>query len=525
MNLATHPTGLDGLFTSVARENPDATALGLADGSRALSFARLQERIESVANELVAAGLKPGDLVALAMPNSIEFVVAFLAITWVRATAAPLNPAYRQEEFEFFLDDQRPVMVLDLAGEQANGEARSAAEKLALPIGEIAWRDERIELPAGFRIRGTPVPRTPVEPATDVALFLHTSGTTSRPKGVPLTHRNLLASIRNISQTYELGSTDRSVLVMPLFHVHGLVAGLLAPLAAGAAVYLPASGKFSASTFWADMARCQATWYTAVPTIHQILLARHDSDYPRDNPPPLRFIRSSSAPLAPAVLEELEHKFRAPVLEAYAMTEAAHQMAANPLPNHGPHKPGSVGIGQNVAIAILDDRLQPLEPLQEGEVCVRGENVTPGYRNHPEANEAAFAGGWFHTGDLGYLDAEGYLFITGRIKDIINRGGEKIAPSRIDAVLLDHPAVSAAVAFGVPDAKYGEEVHCALVLKPGAQTTPDEMTAFCLSKLSPFEIPKRFHFVDDLPVTGSGKVQRKQVAEHFLSGDQAQSRC
>lgn len=518
MSFFANATGLDGLFTAVAKANPDARALGLADGSQTLSFAQLRETIETLAIELLAAGLKPGDMVALVAPNSIEFALVFLAITWVRGTAAPLNPAYRQEEFEFFLDDQRPAMVLDLAGKKANGAARAAAEKLALPIGEIVWNDGRVELVAGPTPLGAAVPRTPVEPETDVALFLHTSGTTARPKGVPLTHRNLRASIRNIIQTYELDADDRSVLVMPLFHVHGLVAGLLAPLAAGAAVYLPASGKFSASTFWGDMMRCQATWYTAVPTIHQILLARYDGDYPRDNPPSLRFIRSSSAPLAPAVLDELERKFRAPVLEAYAMTEAAHQMAANPLPKSGPRKPGSVGIGHNVAIAILDDRLQSLEPLREGEVCVRGENLTPGYRNNPDANEAAFAGGWFHTGDLGYLDAEGYLFITGRIKDIINRGGEKIAPSRIDAVLLDHPAVSAAVAFGVPDAKYGEEVHCALVLKPGAQATPEEMTAFCLSKLSPFEIPKRFHFVDELPVTGSGKVQRKQVAEHFLAG-------
>ena len=519
MNDLTPPLGLDALLEEPLGERPDAPAIGLTDGTATLSWSRLQGNIEAFAASLLAAGVKPGDRVAMALPNTLEFVVAFLAISRIRATAAPLNPDYQAGEFEFFLEDLKAVAVLDLAGERANGRARSAAARLGQPVWPVIRDGERVDLTlADAGAVGHPVRRTPVAPASDIALLLHTSGTTSRPKGVPLTHANLMASVHNIRRTYEFDARDRSVLVMPLFHVHGLMAGLLAPMAAGAVVYIPVSGKFSAAHFWRDMAACQATWYTAVPTIHQILLARSDTDYPGETPPRLRFIRSCSSPLAPSVLHDMEAKFQAPVLEAYAMTEAAHQIASNPLPNHGVHKPGSVGMGRNVRIAILDPELRTLDPLREGEICLRGDNITPGYWNHPEATKEAFAGGWFHTGDQGYLDAEGYLFITGRIKEIINRGGEKISPSRVDDVLLGHPGVAEAVAFGAPDPKYGEEVMAAIVLKPGVTVTAEDLTAYCLKELSAFAAPKRLWFADSLPRTGSGKIQRGRVAEHFLAG-------
>ena len=269
----------------------------------------------------------------------------------------------------------------------------------------------------------------------DVALFLHTSGTTSRPKGVPLSHGNLVASLHNIRDTYEFSEVDVSLLVMPLFHVHGLMAGLLSPLLAGASVVLPAAGKFSAGTFWKDAADYKVTYYTAVPTMHQILVSRADEDFPKDNPPPIRVIRSCSSSLAPATLFEVEEKFGAPVLEAYAMTEASHQMTSNPLPKHGERKPGTVGKPQGtVQVAILDESCNVLGPGQRGEVCIKGPNVTRGYKNNNKANEEAFAGGWFHTGDQGMLGEDGYLTLTGRIKELINRGGEKISPLEVSCV-------------------------------------------------------------------------------------------
>jgi acyl-CoA synthetase (AMP-forming)/AMP-acid ligase II len=517
MNETYDEKGLTGILDESLARRPEATAIALSNDGK-ISFQQLSSAVESFSRQLVAAGVAPGDVVAMAMPNSLQFVIAFLAITSIRATAAPLNPAYTEQEFSFFLEDQGAVAVLDDADDGANATARLSAHALNLPVWEADLQGGAVELSlAGSTPLRDPIAPTPVAP-DDVALLVHTSGSTSRPKGVPLSHANLLASIGNIVHTYEFTDDDRSVLVMPLFHVHGLMAGLLAPLAAGASVLIPVSGKFSASTFWRDMVNFNATWYTAVPTIHQILLARYATDYPKEAPPTLRFIRSCSAALAPAVLHELEERFGAPVLEAYAMTEVAHQMTSNPLPKHGPHKPGSVGTGQGVEVVVRDAAGNAAVPRETGEIWVRGANVMKGYRNNPEANQASFDGDWFDTGDQGYLDEDGYLFITGRTKEIINRGGEKISPGRIDEVLLAHPGVSVAVAFGTPDSKYGEEVHAAIILKPDARVTADDLTAFCLQHLSSFAVPKRFFFVDSLPMTSTGKIQRKRVAEHFLDG-------
>src|SRR5687767_1936889 len=344
----------------------------------------------------------------------------------------------------------------------------------------------------------------------DVALFLHTSGTTSRPKGVPLTHANLMASIRNIAATYALTPEDTSLIVMPLFHVHGLIGATLSTLLTGGTVIVPPS--FSATKFWPVVAEHRATWYSAVPTIHQILLSRADADgAPRTG---LRFIRSCSAALAPAVFAQLEKRFGAPVLEAYGMTEASHQMSSNPLPAGGARKPGSVGRGTGVEIVILDDKGNQLPKGQQGEVSIRGPNVMQGYRNNPEANASSFSGGYFRTGDQGVLDAEGYLTLTGRLKVLINRGGEKISPLEVDAVLLEHPAVAEAVSFAVPDPKYGEEVHGAVVLKGDAKA--DDIVAFCRDRLADFKVPKKIHIADALPRTATGKIQRRHVAAHFL---------
>lgn len=300
------------------------------------------------------------------------------------------------------------------------------------------------------------------------------------------------------------------------------MAAMLTTLATGGTVIFPPGGKFSASVFWPALIEGGATWYTAVPTIHQILLARADQDYPSD-PPKLRFIRSCSASLAPAVLQRLEQRFCTPVLEAYAMTEAAHQMTSSPLPKHGERKAGSVGTAQGVVkVAILDQENREVAVGIVGEVCIRGENVTSGYQNNPPANEISFAGGWFHTGDQGMLDADGYLTLTGRIKELVNRGGEKISPLEVDATLLAHEAVKEAVSFAVPDEKYGEEVNAAVIFKEGASIGVDVLDRFVLARLAPFKVPKRYFVCDDLPRTATGKVQRRFVAKHFLDQLKAQ---
>lgn len=324
-----------------------------------------------------------------------------------------------------------------------------------------------------------------------------------------------MTTVKNIIGTYELSASDTSYLVMPLFHVHGLMAGLLSALAAGGCVVLPKGGKFSAQVFWKDVKELGATWYTAVPTMHQILLARAAESKDHEGVG-LRFIRSCSASLAAPVLEQLEQTFKAPVLEAYAMTEAAHQMTSNPLPKHGPHKPGTVGKGVNVEIAILSPEGKELPVGEVGEVCIKGQNVTPGYHNRPEANVEAFAHGWFHTGDQGRLDSDGYLTLTGRLKELINRGGEKISPLEVDSALLSCESVAEAVAFAAPHEKYGEEVNAAVVLKPGAKATETDILEVAKKLLGDFKLPKQLFFTDTLPKTATGKIQRRFVAEHFL---------
>lgn len=514
---------LTALLTRTSSQYPDTPAL-ITPGGPKLTYAQLVAAVNEGATQLVRSGVKPGDVVALSFPNSIEFVVTFLAAIRARAVAAPLNSAYTQEEFEFYLEDSRSVLVIVPATE-GNKAVESAAKKLDLPIAEGKWKanDDGVDLITKFKFEFS-VELCDISEVKnqndDEALFLHTSGTTSRPKGVPLTQLNLSASVQHIVHAYELCSSDKTVIILPLFHVHGLMAGLLSSLVAGGTVILPSSGRFSATKFWDDMMTYGATWYTAVPTIHQILLEKHKAK-PESSYPNLRFIRSCSAALAPAVLQQLEEAFGAPVLEAYAMTEASHQMTSNPLPQHGPHKPGSVGKPTGIELAILDDSGRLLPTQQVGEVCIRGLNVTKGYKSNPDANKAAFLFGWFHTGDRGYLDGDGYLCLTGRIKELINRGGEKISPLEIDAVLLAHPAISQAVAFAAPDDKYGEEVNAAIVLHEGASATEDDIKDFCKKNLAAFKIPKRIFFSKDVPRTPTGKIQRRIVAEHFLCATKA----
>ncbi|KAG4188679.1 hypothetical protein ERO13_A08G181200v2 [Gossypium hirsutum] len=486
---------LTGLLHKAAAEFPARRALSVS-GKFDLTHAQLQHIIDHAASLLIASGIHPGDVVALTFPNTVELVIMFLAVIRCRATAAPLNSAYTAEEFEFYLSDSESKLLLIPA--EGIKPAEAAASKLNIPLSNIDSVNQLVNDPA------------------DVSLFLHTSGTTSRPKGVPLTQLNLGTSVLNIKSVYELTESDSTVIVLPLFHVHGLLAGLLSSLASGAAVTLPAAGRFSASTFWTDMIKYNATWYTAVPTIHQIILDRHESK-PEPEYPELRFIRSCSASLAPSILERLEAAFGAPVLEAYAMTEASHLMASNPLPNNGPHKAGSVGkpVGQEMAILNEQGEIQP--PNANGEVCIRGLNVTKGYKNNPEANKSAFQFGWFHTGDVGFFDSDGYLHLVGRIKELINRGGEKISPIEVDAVLLAHPDVAQAVAFGVPDEKYGEEINCAVIPREGVSLDEAEITKYCKRNLASFKVPKKVFITDSVPKTATGKIQRRIVAEHFLT--------
>jgi len=516
------PLTLTALLNNACDAFPQHKAL-IVSGKFEVTYAELQRLVNICAAKLRNAGIGSGDVVALCFPNSIEYVILFIAVIRARAVAAPLNSAYTEEEFEFYLEDSGSKMLI--VPTEGKSSAERAATKLGLSVAALQFcLDTDRNATIAFHPRSNFVASEGSDEVSDAglnleddkALFLHTSGTTSRPKGVPLTQLNLAASTQHIIEVYELSPSDLTVIVLPLFHVHGLVAALLSSMVSGGTVVIPSAGRFSASSFWNDMKTYGATWYTAVPTVHQILLERHNTK-PESEYPKLRFIRSCSASLAPAILEHLEQTFGAPVLEAYAMTEASHLMTSNPLPHRGVHKSGSVGKAVGQELAILDNNGVVQKPGCSGEVCIRGLNVTKGYQNNPEANKTAFKFGWFHTGDLGYLDNDGYLFLIGRIKELINRGGEKISPMEVDAVLLLHPAVAEAVAFAVPDEKYGEEINAAVVTKEGATVTESEIRAFCKKNLASFKIPKRVFITESIPKTATGKVQRRLVAEHFIA--------
>ena len=460
------------------------------------------------AQALAQAGIGRNDRVAILLPNGPEMATCFLAVASVCA-AAPLNPAYRDEELDFYLSDLKPRALI--LGDEDEGPASFVAARLGIPVITLA----QTEGPAGaFRLNASALPpATPAQPGApqphDTALVLHTSGTTARPKIVPLTNANLAASARHIATTLALTPADICLNIMPLFHIHGLVAATLASLHAGAAV--SCTPGFSAFKVPEWLATVQPTWFTAVPTMHQAILMRMRGK-PEARAAALRFIRSSSASLPPQVMAELEATFGSPVIEAYGMTEAAHQMCSNPLPP-APRKPGSVGRPAGPEVATMDDDGAILPQGETGEIVIRGPNVTPGYDNNPTANATAFTNGWFRTGDQGRLDEDGYLVLTGRLKEQINRGGEKISPLEIDVVLLDHPGIAQAVTFGIPHDKLGEEVGAVVVLRNGHTLTEQDVRTFAAERLAPYKVPRRVVFMFHLPKGATGKVQRVGLAK------------
>lgn len=468
-----------------------------------LTYDRLRQQVAALAIQLSELGIRRSDRIAIALPNGIEMLVSFLVAS-VAGTAAPLNPGYKLEEFRFYLEDTgaRALIVPPSGAEEARlaaGDQLLIIEADLDSIGEVRFSTAAPKLVDAVKLNHAG--------SEDIALVLHTSGTTSRPKRVPLSHANVTTSARTVADTYHLSESDVSLCVMPLFHVHGLVASALATLSTGGTVvFVP---RFNPLSFWSIVRDQHVSWYSAVPTIHQLLLSRSREGNRPAGAEQLRFIRSCSAALSPQTMSDIENRFGAPVLEAYGMTEAAHQMASNPLPP-GVRQPGSVGVETGVEIAILNEKGDLLSPETRGEVSIKGHSVFSGYEENPEANATSFANGWFRTGDEGYLDKGGYLTLVGRIKELINRGGEKIAPREIDEVLCAHSAVAEAVSFAVPDRMYGEEVAAAVVLKSSA--TEAELVKHCKALLADFKIPKTIYILDSIPRTATGKIQRRLVA-------------
>ncbi|MCB0210923.1 MAG: AMP-binding protein [Anaerolineae bacterium] len=496
------------LLQTQAEQQPNNIAIA-APHRPPLTYNQLFDHVDATVNQLNRLGIGRNDKVGIALPNGPEMAVAFLAIASA-ATSAPLNPAYRAPEYDFYLSDLEAKALVILAG--MDSAAIEVAKARHIPIIELTPQADAAGL---FSLSGEAQPLTAeVGPsqAGEVALVLHTSGTTSRPKIVPLRHSNICTSAHNIGQTLQLTPEDRCLNVMPLFHIHGLMAATLSTLAAGASVVC--TPGFYAPSFFEWMAELRPTWYTAVPTMHQAILARAADNQTIIAESPLRFIRSSSSSLPPQVMKALEDTFQAPVIESYGMTEASHQMASNPLPPLA-RKPGSVGLAAGPEVGIMHETKARLLPQgQTGEVVIRGANVTLGYANNPEANQKAFpGGGWFRTGDQGYLDDEGYLYVTGRLKEIINRGGEKISPHEVDEVLLDHPDIIQVLTFAVPDEKLGEAVAAAVIVRDGASVNGLDIRRFAAEHLTHFKVPEQVFILDEIPKGPTGKLQRIGLAE------------
>jgi acyl-CoA synthetase (AMP-forming)/AMP-acid ligase II len=490
---------------AILQEGNRSPALICPDDDTVVSHAELAAAVHQLAATLAGLGVTHGDRVAIVLPNGPEFLELILAVAAVGGMAAPLNPRYTEAEYQFYLDDLKPGLLLVQAGGGAEAR-RAAGERTIVDVSAGRTGPPRLSGPHP----GTPRPRsyTPGSP-DDVALLLHTSGTTRRPKQVPLLQRNLMASVRAIGEHYQLSEADVSYCAMPLFHIHGLVASALAQLAAGGAVVTPR--RLAPRRYWQQVTAQGVTWVSASPTMHQELI-EHGSAPPQ---PAFRFVRSCSSALPPGLMKRLAGIYQAPVLEAYGMTEASHQMTSNPLPPR-PARPGSVGVPAGAEVRIIDGAGRALPPGLAGEVTIRGPGLTPGYLNNPEANAESFAGGWFRTGDRGLLE-DGYLRLEGRIKELIIRGGENISPAEVEAVLKEHPAVADAVCFGIDDEKYGQVVAAAVVLREEAGEA--ELRRACAESLAGYKVPRVIHFVSEIPRTATGKPQRVRVAAQ-LTGRQ-----
>lgn len=513
----TEETSFDVLYNHAQNLQSKAALLGVDD--TAFTYGDLWMCLERFSAACAGRGVQRQDRLAMVFPEGPAAALAFLAIS-KNCTAAPLNPKYGERDFAFYLEDLQPKAVL--VPENMDTPIVAVAEDHAIPIWPVqipsAQAPHQFKLAEGSALASTvPSARQASQPEPgDIALILHTSGTTSRPKMVPLSHRNLTTSARNIGHTLHLAPGDRALNLMPLFHIHGIVAGLLSSLVAGGSVVCAPGFKGASFFTWAK--QLQATWYSAVPTIHQAVLAQIHENPSLTSDIQFRFIRSSSSALPPSVFQEMEAIWKAPVIEAYGMTEAAHQMTSNPSVS-GERKPGSVGPPAGPQVGIMDAVGNLLETGQTGEVVIQGANVTTGYLNNPQANAKAFHQGWFRTGDQGHIDADGYLFLTGRLKEMINRGGENIAPNEIDAILTEHERVAQAVAFAVPHPTLGEDLAAAVVPVREAAVSESELRDFLAEKLAGFKVPSRIIFLESIPKGATGKLQRiglyEKIKEHF----------
>ena len=472
----------------------------IADDKTIVNNQTLKELVKKNSIVLSQFKIKKNDNVVIILNNSVDFVVSFLSTINI-CVSAPLNPSYTEAEFDFYYGDLKPKIVICNFDE--NHPAIKCAKKFKIKVIGI----NNYILQSNHK---KTINKFISSSFNDNALILHTSGTTSKPKMVPLSHKNIINSAKNIYETLKLSKNDKNIILMPSFHIHGIVASILAPLfAGGKIVVLP---KFNALSFFKSLDRHSPTWLTGVPTMLQSILDRASKNSDIISASKLKFIRSSSSSLPVATLIELEKTFKVPIIESYGMTEASHQMTSNLLPP-SERKVGSVGIPKGIKLKIVDSSYRKLEKKQIGEILIKGKSIFKKYIASKTINSNSFVKGWFRTGDLGYFDEDGYLYISGRIKEIINRGGEKISPKEVDEVFMSHKKINKAVSFAIKHPKLGEDIGLAVVLNSKMECTSNELKNFAKNKLAQYKIPKTILFLKEIPLGATGKIQRIGLAK------------
>jgi len=479
------------IFEKRAVQTPEQTFLHLPQTECSVSYSKFDRLSAGLDNELLRIAGHPLSCIGTLLPNGIEAALAILTVLRSKATLVPMNPRLTWREIGNILEQSSPELIL-----------LSPAHALIESFVEKGWVQHQVSLPETdlvALVQGSTIEQSRPE-LSGASLLLFTSGTTGKPKGVILSENNLLANAGYVNQAHEITSSDIALCLLPLYHINGLVVTLLAPLLAGIPVVMPE--RFSIDKFWSLIARYKPTWFSAVPTIFSKILSEPQPE--KDLYASLRFARSASASLPEAVLQQFEARFALPLIEAYGISEAACQVCSNPLPP-GIHKPGSVGVPYGNEVKVVDS-----------EVWVRGPNVFSGYLDRPQESTDALLDGWFRTGDLGWMDTDGYLYLTGRKKELINRAGEKIAPREIEEVLHELPQIESAGVAGIPSSIYGEEVAAFLVLRPGNSISVEDVSIYCRKKLADFKVPRTILFVEELPKGPSGKVQRRLLTELYL---------
>ncbi|HEV2706462.1 MAG TPA: long-chain fatty acid--CoA ligase [Pyrinomonadaceae bacterium] len=493
-----------------------------ADG-RAYTYAEFVRAVERAARMLRARGVGRGDVVSLLMPNSAEYVIAYFACFHLGALAGPINSLLKPEEILYALTNSDAKALLYHTQFAAQLEAIS--DQLTRLQHRIVFDDEAAatrefaghtsDEASGEASEETPeADEAHLEPlgSADEAIIIYTSGTTGKPKGCLLTHGNLLANARQIVNWLGFTETDRLLTLMPLFHMNAVSVTTMSALYAGGSTVV--SPRFSASRFWQIISDYQVTSFGSVATMLSMLLATYPAGIPAGlQTGSLRFAMCGSAPVPAEVLRRFEETFRCLVIEGYGLSESTCRSTFNPPDER--RRPGSCGLAIGNEMKVFDEEDREVPDGEAGEIVLRGENIFKGYFRNPEATARAFRGGWFHTGDIGYRDSEGFFYIVDRKSDMIIRGGENIYPREIDELLYRHPAIAEAAAIGVPDALYGEEVAAFVVLREGAAVGEEELLAYCRAHLADYKCPKVVRFVESLPKGPTGKVLKRELAKNF----------